>query len=706
MNKKKKLIAVKAHPMTRSHRMSGKGRVFWNIFGIVIISLLGFIIYSNIFGNTAHFDDLIWQLNPAVNDLGRINELFSFAPFRFITFISFAINYQLHNLDLSGYYLTNIIIHILNSILVWQLIHLTLSAPVFQGKKNKNINLLAIIGALIFLTHPLQTQAVTYIYQRLTSLATLFYLTSLCCYVKARLLNQKDYKKVLLFIVSALSCLAGMFSKENTFTLPLMMLIYELFFLKNKVKFSSKKLIFILLIILIGAGLFLAFFGVERAFETRVNNDGEIINSFNYLLTQFQVIPTYFKLLILPINQNIDHHFTISQSIFELPTVFGLILILAVFAFAIIIYKKNRLVSFGIFWIYLTLSIESSIIPIMDVMFEHRLYLPIVGFAFILIGIANNIKNVKYNKVFIVILLAFIGINSILTFERNKVWKNELTLWNDAIAKSPEKPRPYFARGKYYDDKNKSGMAFEAFNKAIQLNPKFEPVYLSRGIIFLKQKQYKKAISDFNKYISFNNPNKKGYFNRGNAYLEIEDYDNAIADYKVFIKAHPNFPITHFSLGKAYFESGDHEKAIESINKAIELNYNDYNVYLLLAKILSLSEKYQDAIINFTKAAKINPNEPLIYFNRATIYFYMNEFDSAIADYDNAIKLNPNLIDAYKYQGIAYERKGDINKAIERYSKAIEINNNDWQLYDLRGKAYLKSGNIQKAIADFNSIEK
>ena len=161
-----------------------------------------------------------------------------------------------------------------------------------------------------------------------------------------------------------------------------------------------------------------------------------------YFLTQFRVILTYIRLFILPYNQNLDYDYSVSTSFFQIKTFFSFLALLGILLSGVLLFKKYRLISFGIFWFFLTLSVESSIIPIsQNVIFEHRTYLPSFGFFLALTGAFYYFFREKYLKIAVIIILMIAAVNTVLTYQRNKIWKTEYTLWNDCVKKSPDKAR-------------------------------------------------------------------------------------------------------------------------------------------------------------------------------------------------------------------------------------------------------------------------
>src|SRR6185503_14617809 len=190
------------------------------------IFLVGSLIYANTLKAPFVYDDepfIVYNTN--IKDLGNLPAIWHAAavPSRFISFLSFALNYHFHGLDVAGYHLVNIGIHLINALLVYWLMLLTL-----RGHEARRM--LAAAIALLFLTHPIQTQAVTYITQRFTSLATLFYLAAICFYASGRV-----YRKPIYYAGAVLSAVLAMFTKEIALTLPVAIIMYDFYFLKNNV---------------------------------------------------------------------------------------------------------------------------------------------------------------------------------------------------------------------------------------------------------------------------------------------------------------------------------------------------------------------------------------------------------------------------------------------------------------------------------------
>jgi len=517
----------------------GTNRQFlWRSVSIVLICLTGVIAYSNSFDCSFHFDDVpTIEENSAIRNLSDVKAWWGFYSSRPIGFLSFALNYHFYGLDVWGYHLVNLAIHIVNAVLVWWLVMLTMATPVMRGQPiSRHKGAMALFTALLFVSHPLATQSVTYIVQRLASLATLFYLLSLALYVKGRLGEGNKDRWVFFFYIGSILCaVLGMLTKEIVFTLPFALILCEYSFIRTdtwKIDIKDKGTQIPVIILGIFVVLFFLNFSVDifNPIPPLLNQGYDYpITAWQYLLTQFSVILTYIRLFILPLNQNLDYDYPISHSLFEWHTLFGLLSLAGILVLGILLFRRYRLIAFGIFWFFLTLSVESSIIPIsQNVIFEHRTYLPGFGFFLVLTGIVFYFLWDRYRQVSVAALVLLVLTNTVLTYERNKVWKTEYSLWADCMKKSPNKPRPFNSYGKVLADAGHSSEALTYYDKAIKVSPHFYKAYNNRGVAYWSLGNYNQAMTDFDRAIEINPLFAEAYCNRGVAYNSLGNYKRAI----------------------------------------------------------------------------------------------------------------------------------------------------------------------------------
>ena len=330
------------------------------LLSVISIFSLGIIAYSNTFFCSFYYDDLPFiVLNPAIKNISDLQHIWNFLPCRFILYLSFALNYHFSHLNVFGYHLVNLLVHLGSAIFVWWLTLLTFSTPVMKEERIAcHANIIALLAGLVFVAHPIQTESVTYILQRAASMATLFYLASLCLYIKARLLQGEGLASSqgrIYYISSLITAIMAMFIKEITITLPLMILFYEISFFKTKLNFIWKQLLPFLLTILI-IPLTMLFTQSSKSISARemqsVIQGSTQISSMHYLLTQFRVMLTYIRLVFLPFNQNLDYDYPIFKSLFEWPILISYLFLITILFWAKCLYSSNRIVSFFYLFVF------------------------------------------------------------------------------------------------------------------------------------------------------------------------------------------------------------------------------------------------------------------------------------------------------------------------------------------------------------------
>ncbi len=633
------------------------------IFIGVILTLWVFSIYSNTFSGPFTFDDESNILyNPSIREL-NLKNIWRYWPGRLVPFLTFAINYKLGKFDLFGYHLFNISIHLLTGILVYSLVCYIFSISELSIKTNqKEKNLFAFLATLLFLTHPIQTETVNYIFQRTTILATFFYLASILFYLEFRRKNRYTF-----LLLSLTSCVIAMLTKENTFTLPVMIVILESFFF-TKERRRKLCLLFLPFLVVIPFLVILSkpknFADIERLLTVK--------SSFYYLLTQFRVLLTYIRLLLLPLNQNLDYDYALSKSLLEAKVIISLLILTFIFTFTYKLTKKQKLISFGILWFFLTLLPESSIIPLDDLIFEHRLYIASVGFCISIAEVLYLISKRIKKEIVLAGFLLLIFIYSFTTYARNKIWQDELTLWNDVVKKSPKKARPYLNRGVAYYTRGKLNEALNDFNTALKINPYFLDAYLNRGVVFFYKNETQKAIEDFTRAIHLEPKSSLAYKNRAYVFLNTGNYEFAILDLQQASRLRPDEYEAYLNLGVAYFLSKKISEAKLSFQKAVEL-YPSSMGYLALAFCFREENNYREEIESYQKALRYDSRNANIYANLANAYLRLGNLDMAINYSLLALKYDNQSALAYNNLTFAFYFKKEYHLAKRYYQKAVEL---------------------------------
>lgn len=545
------------------------------VLSLMAFPIIGMLLYVNVLKGEFQFDDKPFIVqNDTVHDLNYIGDVFSFDKARTVGLISFALNYHFHKLDVFGYHLVNVIIHVINALLVFWLTRLLCAQVQFNAKATSNI---PFFTSLLFLTHPVQTQAVSYITQRFASLATLFYLFSICSYIQARILPH-FMKRGLFFGLSVFSAFLGVFTKEITFTLPIMIAIAEFyFFRKEKVpihgnnKTFSAIMVFFMIVLTAFIIPLISSFDVSRVIFAQYESGsywGDVITWDKYFLTQFKVLVIYLGLLFMPLNQQFDYHIRLVENIYDPMTLAGIFLLISLLMGCIVSFKRNKLVSFGLAWFLVTRMVESSVIPIPHVIFEHRLYLPTIGFFMSLITFSFDI--VKKRNFLIILLIAISAFFSLLTISRNQVWRTEIALWSDNLRMTPYKERVYANLSAAYIEKAAYDEARNVLELALSRGVESPRIYLNLGATYLIEKEFDRAEIYFGKALQMSPNYILGMTNYGLLMLK-QDYKEEAKDLLIRAVRTPGENLTAaYNLGKIFWEEGDFPAAISIFEQILD----------------------------------------------------------------------------------------------------------------------------------------
>lgn len=437
-------------------------------FQIILIILATIGVYYHTVDVPFYLDDFSSiQENPIIyNWQGTLVELWHNYHMRIIGYLTFALNYQFNQFQVAGYHIVNITIHLLTGLTVLVLLHGLMRTPLLKDKLTPTTKQwLPLIVSLLFILHPLQIQAVTYIVQRLAALAALFYIMAMACFIQARLSRQR-IAQVLWIVALIILTILGVLTKQNTLTLPIALLLLELIFFplhRKQLSIAVGFTIFILGItwIILAKSLNYNPFSLQAMIE--LTQETAEISREAYLSTQFDVLWTYIKLFFYPVGLHIDYYYPITEHfIYQHPSyhlvarvlhsqaLWELMAHLTVIGIAIYSIRHLPLLAFGILFYYLAHLIESSVIPIRDVIFEHRTYLPNLG-LFIICGwfLLDIIPKLLNNKISAIIIIAILLTLATMTWQRNELWRDPIALWKYNTEQSPEKKRAWVVLGKH-----------------------------------------------------------------------------------------------------------------------------------------------------------------------------------------------------------------------------------------------------------------
>ncbi len=586
----------------------GKTGNVW--LGPLLCLIMGAVVYGGSLDVPFYLDD---YRNILDNPVLRLDELSlsglqnvvagSTLRTRPVANITFALNYYVNQENPAGYHLVNITIHILAAFFLYQLTLTTLATPALKGRF-ADPRLIASFAALLWLVHPLHTQTVTYVVQRMNGLATMFYLLSLWLYALARVNGGR--KSVLLFAGALGAGIAAVGSKEIGATLPFFVLLYEGYFFQNldrdrllrRVWLCGVPLLFVCLLLLIY---------VDNPLSLLAGYEGRPFTMVERLMTQGRVVLLYVGLLALPWPGflSIDHQIEISRGLLDPPTtLIALVVICVLLVGAVALAGRHRLLSFTLLWYFGNLVIESTVLPL-ELVFEHRTYLPSVFMA--VAASAYLFRSVRSRRWAAGLLVAILAVFSLWTIQRNELWRDPVAFWADAAAKSPQKARPLINLSVACREQGDLDCAIRAAERAINVDARFV----------------------------------NGFVALGTALAEQGNHDGAIRAFQEVLRRKPDYAEVYNSLAGVYLRKGMVTEAVEALRANLRLDPDSYEALVNLASIKASQGMYREAIGDFNRALELRGPDPDIFFNLAIAYTQTRQYDRAVASYRHVLALDP-----------------------------------------------------------------
>ena len=582
-----------------------------------------------------------------------------------LTMFTWAFEYALWGMKPLGYILFNILLHLANVYLVYLM--------VMQWTNKRNIALLCM---LLFGLHPIHVESVVWITERKDVLYSFFFFLALWQWGKysgkreneksaIRFWRNKHYRLALIFFFLSL------LSKGQAVIFPVIILLID--FYKNKrfagLKFLNEKIPFFILSLFLGA--------IALYFQRYFSPDGKSIlyhfeTSEKIYLSCYALIQ-YFLKTVFPFHLSAAYplpspaeYFPSFYKWYIFPAVALLILLI------IMLWKRKHTgFALGFFFFNVILILDHSSVGIL-VMADRFVYIGSLG---LFMGIGSLVElinhyNVIWKKIIVLLLTVYLIFLGLQTTSRSAVWKNEKTLFTDAIRKYPRNPIALDVLGCYYSNNEKYDSALSFFNKAILIHPKYMTAYCDRGTAYSKSGNTEAAMQDYNKAILLHPGYAEAYNNRGVLFDKTGDKKRALQDFNKALLLHPGFSEAYYNRANIYKGFGDTKSSINDFNKAIQLD----------------------------------PEFSRAYFDRGNIYYETGNMESALQDYNKTIFCNPEHAEAYNNRGMAYYKSGNTEAALQDFDKAILLNHEFTEAYNNRAMVYYKSGNIDKAMEDVNKI--
>lgn len=560
--------------------------------------------------------------------------------YRPVSYLSFGLNWFFNKNDVLGYHIVNIGIHIICSVLLFLVLLKLFSTPGLSRYSDDTAFFTALLTSLIWAIHPIQVQAVTYIVQRMASLAGMFYLLSILFYLTGRL-ERRPVQRIIYYFVALTAGLLAFGAKQNTVMLPFSILAIEFFFFHSWRVIRLYHLMIIIVSCLIAFSLaILAIQGNPLTYFTQLYSERPFTLT-ERLLTESRIIVFYISQLFYPTAERFSlvHEYPVSANLFSpVTTLVAILAIVALIIFSIIVRKKRPLWGFAFAFFLINHFVESSFIPL-ELIFEHRNYIPSMFlFAPFVLSVKKYsdgfyLKNYHYSYLITAAIISLIIILGIGTRARNYVWASN-AFWLDALKTAPHTGRVYhnIAWG-YYEKKGDYIRALAYYKMALQygfeIKAKDALTYYAMGNLYRKLGKNSKAIECWRRSLEIIPELSKPHYGLAMLYATGGDYDKAWPHAFFLVNNYPENIIYQWLAGFISLRQKRYTEAISYFLTCLRRQPEDWKNYLYIGSSLNYSGFPQRARWFFRQASNIEPRQAIIRIGYAENCIRNNDYDEA-----------------------------------------------------------------------------
>lgn len=579
--------------------------------GALLLLAVVAIAYSNSFAGTFVFDDVVeikgnrdirqlwppWSMSASKRSL----------PIRPIPYFTFALNYATHGDRVWGYHAVNLAIHAAAALLLLGIVRRTLRRERLARVFGRHAEALAFCAALLWAIHPLHTQAVTYIYQRIESLMGLFFLATLYAMIRA----VDSPRPIRWYASSVLCCLLGMASKEVMVVAPLVILWYDAVFISSpwyeaiRRRWPYYLSLFCTWVVLGGVLAWQA----SRYSEFKV----PAASSLGFALTQPAVVLHYLSLSFWPYRQCLDYAWPVSTTMSDVASailVMGTLLALTLWAVI-----RRPALGFLAGSFFLILAPTSSVFPVNDLANEHRMYLPLAALvAGVVCGVSGFLEKLDLwtrqtkctRRLLVVGGIGTIVIALALTTHlRNRAYASRIAMWNDVVEKAPHNARAYGCLAEAYLDVKDYDQAARCAALAVQLDPNQSKAHNNLGLALAKQGNAEGALFHYRDALRLDPQSAEAHLNLGNL-IRREDPSAAIEHFRTALRFLPSYAEAHNNLG-AMLSRAQPREALDHYVQALRLEPGNPHAYCNLANLLVREGRFNEALDHYQHALAIDP---------------------------------------------------------------------------------------------------
>lgn len=526
------------------------------------------------------------------------------AVLRPIAYASFRMNYQMDAFNPHWYRLVNVAIHALNAILIYALVTVLLRrSKLAANLQRSSVLFISATAALLFVAHPLATESVTYIIQRFTSLGVLFSLLSLCLYFASSSMQSRA-GRWLLRGGAVVAVLLAMQTKEDAFMIPLLAVVLDWLVIGTRLRAALIRALPLLLcmpvipvLVLMMAAAHHGGFDFNAAINI-VNSRDAPLSHWQYFVTELTVMTHYLRQIFWPKGMNLDPEWPLYGSLFQGPVLLALAVLsgMVLAAWGLVRWFRGDVrfvLGFAcVCWFFITISVSSGLVPLPDLVAEHRSYLPSIG-IFILVAclldwLRSSTSGIRARMLRVVIpvftLLCVVAL-SWKTCIRNDVWRTTERLWEDTVAKSPGKYRTWGNLGAAYSNAGKNEEAVHCFREALKVEPRFQNGLLNLSNSLLRLNRPKEALDTTLQLINIDKSatsKQPVAYTLGLSLAGVGRYDEAVSVFRDILATMPEDPQTNKALGLVYYHTGLPHRALNHYQLVARLQPEDPHIHKLI----------------------------------------------------------------------------------------------------------------------------
>ncbi len=615
-----------------------------------IIAVAATIAFHNSFSGPFVFDDLpsipnnpfirhlwpFWEVvYPSHQDMATING-------RPLIKLSFALNYALGGTAVWSYHVVNLLIHILSGLTLLGVVRRTLLQPVLRDRFGSAALPLALVIALLWTVHPLQTESVTYTTQRCESLMGLFYLLTLYTFIR----GTESGGDARWLSLSVVTCLLGSASKEAMISAPLIILLYDRTFVVGTFRkaLRERKTYYMGLVC---SWMFLIWLMVRAGAGNHSVGYIPGLPPSVYMLNEFHAVAIYLRLAVWPYPQVLDYGppeiSNLGQVGFSAPVIL-LLLAGTLFALRRTPTPAHPWPALGFLgcWFFLILAPTSSFIPVKDVMAEHRMYLSLA--AIIAVAVMGVYAWLGWRGMAIFLLVAPIYIT--LTILRNNDYRSEVAIWSDTVAKRPLNERAHINLAYALASEGRTTEALEQDEEAVRMDPQDSYAHGNLGAVMVQLGRNSEAMEQYKEALQIDPGNGPAHTNRGVLLEQMGQTSEAMAELDEALKYNRRDAVAHNNLGVAFASLGQLPEAVQHYQAAIEINPDYAEAHGNLGGALGQQGNFSGAVEQYQEVLRITPRDPEAHYNLGVALTGLGRIPEAMDQYEEALKINPHYTHA------------------------------------------------------------